>query len=208
MRMGLAAALAAVLFLVSGAGASPTLNFTGGPSGFTLSNAGVLSFTNGVIQDTDAALLGDIIEIGPLTINPTPTIPFAGLDIYSVTPASVAFEILSGATPLLTATLATNSLSTYDGGPLVLIFNGTPSNLTGISLTTAGQAVPTLVSLQAAGSDGVTLTLDQNIESQLASGTAVSGDLSGSVVGTSTPEPATLALTGLGLMALFIRRKK
>jgi hypothetical protein len=62
--------------------------------------------------------------------------------------------------------------------------------------------------LESAGQASVLLTLGQNIDPYLNTATATTGDLSGSVTVSPVPEPATLALTGLGVMALFIRRKK
>lgn len=211
MRMGLAVALAGVLLLASSAGADVVLNFgTTGGSGFNLSNVGVLSFANGNIRDTDADLLNYVIRIGSVTINPSSrATPFAGLVTYAVTTPSVTFQIWDPTNTIeyLSGTLATNAVSIYHGAPL--IFDGTdnPANLTSISLMNGANA-PDLLALAAAGSAGVELTLGRNIDTQLNNGTAVSGDLSGSVVATQTPEPATLALTGLGIMALFVRRKK
>ena len=213
MRMGMAAALIAMLFLASSAGADVVLNFgTTGGSGFSLSSGGVLSFNNnGDMEDTDALLLGDVIKIGSVTINPaTRLTPFAGLVTYGVTTASVTFQIWdpSDTIEYISVTLATtNPISIYHGGPL--IFDGTdfPANLSGITLVTATTNAD-LLALQAAGTAGVEVTLNRNIDSQLSGGTAVSGDLSGSIDISQVPEPATLALTGLGVMALFIRRKK
>jgi len=211
MRMNLAAALAGVLFLVSSAGADVVLNFgtTGGP-GFNLSSGRVLSFNNGAIEDTDPLLLGYVIRIGSLTIDPSTRLtPFAGLVTYAVTTPAVAFQIWdpTDTVEYLSGTLATNIISIYHGGPLIFDGSTFTANLTNISLMN-GTTNADLLVLAAAGSAGVELTLNRNIDAQVSGGTAVSGDLSGSIDVAQTPEPATLALTGLGLMALFVRRKK
>ena len=216
MRMGLVVAAAAVLFLASSAGADVVLNFgTAGGSEFNLSSAAVLSFNTADMKDTDASILNYLIEIGPLTINNTTgrSVPFAGLEVYAVTTPSVTFGIFSpdGLTQYISGTLATNAISIFGG--VTSVFDGTdnPTNLTSVALLNAGTAPATLVSLyqaaQESGGAAVTVSLPFNIDPSLhTTHTAMSGDLSG-VVDTA-PEPATLALTGLGVMALFIRRKK
>jgi hypothetical protein len=84
-------------------------------------------------------------------------------------------------------------------------------NLTGVTLLNATTAPAALVAFSqealASGGAAVTLTLPFNLDPSLhTTHTAVNGDLAGVV--DAAPEPATLALTGLGLMALFVRRKK
>jgi hypothetical protein len=212
MRMGLVAAVVGVLVLASSAGADVVLNFgTTGGSGFNLSSGGVLSFPNGPIQDTDVILQNYVIRIGSMTIDPTTrATPFSGLVTYGVTTPSVIFQIWDPTDTIeyLTATLATNTISIYHGGPLVFDGSTFTANLSSVSLLNGGSSNADLAAIHTAGSAGVTLTLNRNIDAQLSGHTAVSGDLSGSVDVSVVPEPATLALTGLGIMALFIRRKK
>ncbi len=211
MRMGLIVAVVGVLTLASGAGADVVLNFgTAGGSGFSLTTGGVLSFNPGFILDTDPApMMGDNIRIGAITINSGLRTVAGQLVTYtSVTPASVAFSIWDPTDTIeyLTGTLATNQLYIFYGGPVV--FAGITGNLTGVTTVTATPTNPSLVALENAGQASVLLTLNQNIDGALTTHTALSGDLSGSVDVSAVPEPATLALTGLGVMALFIRRKK
>jgi L-cystine uptake protein TcyP (sodium:dicarboxylate symporter family) len=127
---------------------------------------------------------------------------------YTITPASVNFSIwdTTDTTEYVSGTLATNTLYIYFGGPIV--FAGITGNLTGITTVTPTPTNASLVALETAGQGSVLLTLGQNIDPYLDTATATAGDLSGSVTVSVTPEPATLALTGLGIMALFIRRKK
>ena len=208
MRMGLAVVVVGVLVLASSAGADVVLNFgTTGGSGFNLSSGGVLSFPSGPIQDTDAIVLDDVIRIGSLSINQGSRVVSGPLVTYAVTPASVAFSIwdTSDTIEYVSGTLATNNLYIYFGGPIV--FAGITGNLTGITPVTATSNAD-IVALETAGQGSVLLTLNKNIDPALDTDTATSGDLSGSVDVSVVPEPATLALTGLGVMALFIRRKK
>lgn len=214
MRMGLAVALAGVLLLASSAGADVVLNFgTTGGSEFALSSTGLLTFNSSNMKDTDPGLLNYIIQIGPLQINEASrTVPFPGLDIYSVTTPSVAFAIYdpTGTTQYISGTLNTNTIAIFGG--VTSIFDGTdnPTNLTGVTLMNAGTAPATLVSFsqaaQLSGGAAVTVSLPFNLDPNLHFATATSGDLSGKI--DAVPEPATLALTGFGLMALFVRRKK
>ncbi len=215
MRMGLVAAVAGVLVLVSSAGADVVLNFgTTGGMGFSLSTGAVLSFNSTDIQGTDPGLMGYLYEIGPLTINTgSRTVPFTGLEVYTVTPATVTFQIWNpaGTVEYISGTLHTNNISIFGG--VTSVFDGTdnPLNLTGVTLLNAGSAPATLIAFSqdaiADGGAAVTVTLPFNLDPNLhTTHTAKSGDLAGVV--DAAPEPATLALTGFGLMALFVRRKK
>jgi hypothetical protein len=177
----------------------------------------VLSFDNANMKDTDAGLVGYLIEISPLTINPTPrTVPVAGLEIYTVATPSVTFGIFSpdGLTQYISGTLATNNISIFGGVTSVFDGDNNPTNLTNITLLNAGTAPAALVSLYQAGQDNggaaVTVSLPFNIDPNLhTTHAALSGDLAGKVDAVLVvPEPTTLALMGLGLMALFVRRKK
>jgi hypothetical protein len=215
MRTALAVAVVGVLVLASSAGADPVMNFdaVGGP-GFGLSNAGVLTFNpgaNNAIQDTvEATLLGDVVKIAPITIQGPRVVSDGGLLVTytTVTPASVVFSIWSpgATTEYLTGNLATNQLNIFFGGPIV--FSTLTANLTSITQVTATPGNTIINNLESAGQASVLLTLGQNIDPYLNTATATTGDLSGSVTVSPVPEPATLALTGLGVMALFIRRKK
>lgn len=217
MRMGLIAAVAGVLFLVSSAGAGVVMNFGTAPAGdFILTGTGQLQFGIAYITDYPSGTGHpyDTVFISNIQIDPSSrATPFGafGPVTYNVTTPTATFTIRdSNGFQIFQGTLATNQIVIFGG--VTSIFNGStlPADLTNFIDTTD----PSLAtdsetrSLELAGSAGVTVTIPFTIDANLSGNVPVTGSLSGTVNTTPTPEPATLALTGLGLMALFIRRKK
>ncbi len=207
-----------LLFFGVPAFATPSIEFSpdaGKAGSWSYDGAGTLSFNQyvtvdrGLSSSTDA-LVGSLVFVPTLSVGPTTD------GLYTVKP--LANSILTIRSPddlqiYMKATLGTGDLVPV--GTIGAAYTNFKADLTDIVITDAGKALGSAV-LSAILNSG-TMALDFELSLQGGSGTnyySLSEMLAGGYSGgngfsgaMSIPEPATIALMGLGALA-FIRKRK
>jgi PEP-CTERM motif len=186
-------------------GGSPggSFSFTGAPTGWTLSLSGVsgVAFGSGIFASSGTY---NITQGMGVTLTGTPGLG----DNWNISQsAPLTFKYVNGGTTLLQGDLQLVNLSQDIAGGSTGTFNyGLSANLTNLNGTLVG---PNLFS----GSAVVSFTIDFASGTSLSTLTGTSNTLTAAVSAgeiNPTPEPASMALAGAGLLALggFIRRRK
>lgn len=196
--------------------ATPTVEFSPNPGtagNWTYDGAGTLSFDQDIAVDkglgsnTDA-LVGSLVYIPTLAVSGIPSGP------YTVSP--IGSSTISIRSPDKSATYLVGTLTTGDLVPIGTIAGGYTSfraDITSVAVTAAGQAIgsaalSTIMSAKAldfelslqGGSGTNYLTFAKMMSGGYAGGNGFSGAM-------SVPEPATIALLGLGSLALLKKRR-
>ncbi|GEM_PF-355819 len=207
-----------LLFFGVPAFATPSIEFSpdaGKAGSWSYDGAGTLSFNQyvtvdrGLSSSTDA-LVGSLVFVPTLSVGPTT----GGL--YTVKPLDNSILTIRSPDDLqiyMKATLGTGDLVPV--GTIGAAYTNFKADLTNIVITNAGKALNSAV-LNAILNSG-TMALDFELSLQGGSGTnyySLSEMLAGGYSGgngfsgaMSIPEPATIALMGLGALA-FIRKRK
>jgi hypothetical protein len=218
MKTTVAGLVVLLVLAVGGAQASLVeLDFANsGGDGYQLLSGGVLSFDNLVVTGSSNSddIMGYAVTIGSLTIDVASRSEFTFMGTSIVT---YGFSVDTAAFGIWDPTLTTQYIAgALTVGNLVIV-NGTgvtldaDSDLDDITGLTAmnNPAAQTLLDLASAGQAGFTLalTIDPmlNLDTLIQNSAAGAGPAAGSV---AIPEPASMALLGFGLAAIFVRRRR
>jgi len=207
-----------LLFFGVPAFATPSIEFSpdaGKAGSWSYDGAGTLSFNQyvtvdrGLSSSTDA-LVGSFVFVPTLSVGPTTD------GLYTVKPLGNSILTIRSPDDLqiyMKATLGTGDLVPV--GTIGAAYTNFKADLTNIVITNAGKALDSAV-LNAILNSG-TMALDFELSLQGGSGTnyySLSEMLAGGYSGgngfsgaMSIPEPATIALMGLGALA-FVRKRK
>jgi hypothetical protein len=198
--------------------ATPSIEFSPNPNtagGWTYDGAGTLSFNQTVSVDRALSsnadpLVGASVFIPTLNVSGLPKGPYALTPLGSPT---ITIGSADGSEIYLKGTLASGNLTAV--GTIGAAYSSFTADITNITITDAGKALGS-AALSAIIKSG-TKSLDFELSIQGGSGTnyhTLAEMLSGGYVGgngfsgaMSIPEPATIAMLGIGSLVLLRKRK-
>lgn len=210
--------LALVVCVGTPAFAMPTIEFSPDPGtagNWTYDGAGTLSFDQDIAVDKGMssnadALVGALVYIPTLTVSGIPGSPYTVTPIGSQT---ISIKNTDGSATYLTGTLRSGDLVPV--GTIGGAYTSFTADIVNIAVTSAGKALGSaaLNSIVASGTKALDFelslqggsgtnyyTLTQMLDGGYAGGNGFSGAM-------TIPEPATIALLGLGSLTLLRKRK-